>query len=130
MHELGLLASVVTAVEDALTDRPGTVSAVGLTVGTMSGAEPVALDAAWPMASAGTRLAGARLVVETVQAAVACPTCARDVEVDELYAWRCPVCDTPAGAISRGKELSVAWVDVEETAEETAAGPTDDPTDG
>lgn len=114
MHELALLTSVVRAVEQATAGPEGSVaSVVALRVGTLSGADPEALESAWPLAVAGSPIEGARLVLEAVAAAVWCPGCERDVEIDEFYALRCPVCDRPTAALVRGRELEIAYVEIE-----------------
>lgn len=114
MHELGLLRSVVTAVEKAAHDASATgVEAVGLRVGSLSGVVPEALEGAWLIATVDTVVAGARLEVETVQAAVWCPTCAAEQPIDEFYALSCPVCDTPTGQLVRGRELAVTYADLD-----------------
>lgn len=120
MHELGLLASVVAAVERTA-DRAGAsrIEAVGLRVGTLSGALPDALLGAWPIATAGSRLAGARLELDIVPAAIHCPSCEGDVPVDEFYALTCPACGTPSGTLVRGREFDVAWADLETDAQGT-----------
>ena len=113
MHELGLLRSVVMATQRAAAKAEATgVEAVGLRVGTLSGAVPQALQGAWPIATAGTIVDGARLDIEVVIAAVHCPTCAADREIDEFYALRCPVCDTPTGTLVRGREFDVTYADL------------------
>jgi hydrogenase nickel incorporation protein HypA/HybF len=114
VHELGLLASVVTAVSRAAADAgASTVEAVGLRVGTLSGAVPGALDGAWPIATFGTLLEGARLDVEVITAQVHCPRCEAERDVDEFYALRCPACGTPTGALVHGREFEVVWADLE-----------------
>jgi len=114
VHELGLLASVVTAVSRAAADAGArSVEAVGLRVGTLSGAVPDALDGVWPIAVFGTALEGARLDVEVIPAQVWCRSCDANREVDEFYALRCPVCGTPTGALAHGREFEVAWADLE-----------------
>lgn len=112
MHELGLLRGVVTAVERAATAAGDpTVTAVALRVGALSGAVPEALVGAWPIATHGTPLAGARLEVEPVPAAVWCPRCAAEQPIDAFYALTCPVCDTPTGQLAHGREFDIAWVE-------------------
>jgi hydrogenase nickel incorporation protein HypA/HybF len=113
VHELGLLASVVVAVERtaAGADAVG-IEAVGLRVGTLSGALPEALLGAWPIATAGSRLDGARLELEIVQAAIWCPGCVSEQPVDEFYALICPTCGTPSGNLVRGREFQVRWADL------------------
>ena len=117
MHELALLTSVVRAVERAIAAPDGAdasvPSVVALRVGALSGADPEALESAWPLAVAGSAVAGARLVLELVTAAVWCPGCERDVEIDEFYALRCPVCDRPTAALTHGRELEIAYLEVE-----------------
>ncbi len=114
MHELGLLASVVTAVSQAAADARATkVEAVGLRVGTLSGAVPEALEGAWPIAIFDTPLEGARLDLEVIPAQVWCPGCDAAREVDEFYALRCPECGTPTGNLVHGREFEVAWADLE-----------------
>lgn len=131
MHELGLLRSVVTAVEKAAADaRADAVEAVGLRVGTLSGAVPEALAGAWPIATAGTVVDGARLEVEEVRAAVWCPGCAAEQEVDEFYALTCPVCGTPAGNLVRGREFAVAWADLCDPAGDGSGADDDTTQDG
>jgi len=122
VHELSLLASVVVAVERtaAGADAVG-VEAVGLRVGTLCGALPEALVGAWPIATAGSRLDGARLELELVQAAIWCPGCESEQPVDEYYALICPACGTPSGNLVRGREFEVAWADLE-TGQEAGHG--------
>jgi hydrogenase nickel incorporation protein HypA/HybF len=114
VHELGLLRQVVVAVEEAAA-RAGAsrVEAVGLRVGSLSGASPDALEGAWPIAVADTALRGARLELETVAAAVWCPGCAAEQPIDEFYALTCPVCGTPAGELVSGREFEVAFADLD-----------------
>lgn len=114
MHELGLLTSVVAAVERAA-DAAGVVRVrvVALRVGSLSGAVPEALLGSWPIAVHGTRLADAALEVEPVPAAVWCPSCAADQPVDAFFALACPACGTPTARLARGREFEVAWVEWE-----------------
>ena len=103
------------AVEKAAADAgASTVAAVGLRVGTLSGADPEALRGSWPLAIDQTLLAGAKLEIEVVQAAVWCPQCATEQPIDEFYALICPVCGTPSGNIVHGREFEVAFADLDE----------------
>lgn len=114
MHELGLLTSVVAAVERAATDAGAShVREVALCVGELSGAAPEALQGSWPIAVAGTRLADATLTIEFVAAAVWCPTCASEQPVDAFFALACPACNTPTAHLVRGREFQIAWAEWE-----------------
>lgn len=106
-----MLTGVVAAVERAAADAGARVSAVALRVGSLSDTVPEALEGSWPIATHGTPLAGAALVVEQVQAAVWCPACAAQQPVDEFFALVCPVCGTPTGHLAQGREFEIAWVE-------------------
>lgn len=112
MHEMGLLASVVSAVTAAAADAGATsVTTVALRVGAMSGAVPEALQGSWPIITDGTICAGATLSIETVPAAVHCPACDAEHEIDAFFALTCPACGTPTAHQTRGREFEVAWVE-------------------
>jgi hydrogenase nickel incorporation protein HypA/HybF len=105
---------VVSAVQrTAAQSAANRVKAVGLRVGSLSGAVPEALRGAWPIASSGTLMEGAELELESVQAAVECPACG-EVEIDEFYALVCPKCGTPTGKLARGREFEVSWADLDQ----------------
>jgi hydrogenase nickel incorporation protein HypA/HybF len=113
VHELGLLQSVVRAVDAAAAKAgAGSVERVGVRVGALSGAVPQALRGAWPIATAGTRLAGAALEIEELGAAVWCDVCGSEQPVDQFYALRCPACAAPCGNLIRGREFALAFAEV------------------
>lgn len=111
MHELSLLASVVQAVQRSVGGAD--VVAVGLRVGSLSGAVPEALEGAWPIAIDGTSLAGSRLEIEPVAATIWCAICEAEQPVDEYFALTCPECGTPTGNLVHGREFEVCFADVE-----------------
>ncbi|MCF4007189.1 hydrogenase maturation nickel metallochaperone HypA [Corynebacterium uropygiale] len=111
MHELSLLRGVVDAVEGVAQGR--TVLRVGLDVGSRSGVIPEALDGAWPVARQNSVCEGAELQVTEIPAAVWCPSCGCEREIDEFFALTCPVCGTPTADLRHGREFQVTFVDVE-----------------
>lgn len=114
VHELALLSSVVKAVENACSAAGSSeVKVVALRVGALSGAMPAALDWAWPLAVAGSVAEGAELVLEEVPAAVWCPACDTEREIDAFYTWQCPGCGQPTADLVRGREFLVSYVELE-----------------
>ena len=99
--------------QTALARQATAVRAVGLRVGSLSGALPEALMGAWPLASAGCIVDGAKLDIEAITAAVWCPTCAAEREIDEFFALTCPICGTPTGQLLRGREFAVVYADLD-----------------
>ena len=113
MHELGLLTSVVAAVENAAAQADSQITRVekvALEVGTMSGAIPEALYGSWPISRQDSICAEAELEVTSIPASVYCPRCARDVPIDEFFALACPECGMPTGNLAHGREFKIAWV--------------------
>lgn len=114
MHELALLTGVVAAVEQACAREDNrAVQVVALRVGALSGAQPEALEWAWLPATVGSVAEGARLLVETVSAAVWCPVCDAERAIDEYYALRCPQCASPTAHLVRGREFEVAYIELD-----------------
>jgi len=118
VHELSLLAPVVAAVARAAKAADASeVEAVGLRVGTLSGADVEALEGAWTIAIADEPvMAHARLDIQVLPAAIWCPGCQAEVEIDEFYALKCPVCGTPSGNLVHGREFEVAYAQVPDAA--------------
>ena len=126
MHELSIAQALVEAVAEAMATHPavvagGTVTAVAVRVGAMSGVVPDALQFCFDVATRGTPLDGAALRVERVPVALWCAECARTVELPEAPPFRCPVCATPSADVRRGRELEVAWFEVDDGRPDAAA---------
>ena len=103
MHEVSIAQSIVSAVVDAVGGEP--VESVEVTVGALAGVVPVALEFAWDVATAGTSLEGAALLVDEVPTTVYCTECAR-VVAPEL-GFLCPTCGRLCGDVRSGRELEV-----------------------
>lgn len=114
MHELSIARSIVETVEEHPAGTGTRVSGVTVRLGALSGVDPRALEFAFGPATAGTSLAGARLVIEEVGAAVFCPRCRRERELPGIQRLRCPVCRTPTPQIVRGRELEILSLELEE----------------
>lgn len=114
MHELGLLRSVVAAVGEAAQQADAkAVRTVALRVGSAAGVVREALEGAWPIACAGTPIAGAQLQIDWISATVWCPQCEINQPIDEFFALTCPVCGAITPAMPTGREFEVAWVELE-----------------
>ncbi len=114
MHELGLARGIVDLAHTAAVDADvARVTAVHVQVGRLAGVEAGALLFSFDLAAEGTRVAGARLVIEDVPVAIWCAPCEALMELAGVQRFRCPACDTPSGDIRRGKELAVASIEVE-----------------
>jgi hydrogenase nickel incorporation protein HypA/HybF len=118
MHELSLASSIVDAVTESLASYPGArVKEVRLRVGALAAVEEESLQFCFGIATENTPLAGSKLAVVIVPVGGHCPTCAKDVEIASLRSFRCPVCGGPVENTSRGRELEIDSIEIEDEEE-------------
>jgi hydrogenase nickel incorporation protein HypA/HybF len=123
MHELSIVASVVESVTESLEAYPHTrVVEVRLRVGALASVVVDSLEFCWGLATDGTPLEGARLVVKTLPVVMHCAACDADVELDGVQSFRCPRCDRPCSDLRQGRELDIESFEIEDEAEMEKAG--------
>lgn len=115
MHELSIMHGVVDSVTEFMsTQPPGRVKTVTLRIGALSGVVEDALRFGYEVATKGTALEAASLVVHNLPVAVFCPTCSMVREIPGVQSLRCPVCETPSGDIRQGRELEIESLEIED----------------
>jgi len=113
VHELSIAESLVGQVEDAVrADGASRVSAVHLRLGALSAVDPDALRFGFDVATRGTLLDGAALVIEPVPAVIYCAACDAEVELLSIQRFACPRCGRPSAELRRGRELLIESVEV------------------
>ncbi|MBA2624583.1 MAG: hydrogenase maturation nickel metallochaperone HypA [Acidimicrobiia bacterium] len=102
MHELGLCASIVDAIEHRAGNRP--VARVRVRVGRLHHVHPDAFEQSFSVAAMGTvaEEASADLVLLPVR--LRCDGCGAEAEAEELLA-ACPRCGAPDVEVAGGDEL-------------------------
>lgn len=114
MHELSLSHSIVRCIEESLAERPhARVRRVLLAVGDLSGVAIPALQFSFPIASEGTAVAGAELIIRSVPVRVYCPACARESELEDIQRFRCRHCALPTADLRAGRELEIESIELE-----------------
>jgi hydrogenase nickel incorporation protein HypA/HybF len=73
-----------------------------------------ALESAFGLASEGTILEGASLLIEEVPIVAYCPNCLAERAVNSIQWFVCPVCESPLSEVIRGRELEVIALEIEE----------------
>ena len=111
MHELAIAEGVVEVALRHARGRP--VAAVELKVGHLRQVVPSALEFAFELVSEGTPLEGAELRMEEVPAAGRCRSCGTDTPLPELPLC-CRSCGSPDVEVTRGEELLVDALELEE----------------
>lgn len=117
MHELSIAVSLVeVAAEQAAALGDVRVEALHVRLGALSGVVKESLLFCFDAAARGTALEGARLEIEEVPVAALCPRCGEERELPGAWSLQCPVCETPLPRLSRGRELELTSLEVEEHA--------------
>jgi hydrogenase nickel incorporation protein HypA/HybF len=121
MHELSIAASIVETVSESAAAYPGArVIEVRLRVGALASVVEESLQFCWELASEGSPVAGAVLVINKLPVIVHCEVCDADSEIDGVQSFRCPQCGELAADLRQGRELEIESIELEDP--ENAAG--------
>ncbi|MGA2569149.1 MAG: hydrogenase maturation nickel metallochaperone HypA [Terracidiphilus sp.] len=115
MHELSIAASVVETVTESAAAYPGArVKAVRLRVGVLASVVEDSLQFCWELATEGSPLAGAALVIQKLPVVVHCDACGADSEIEGVQSFRCPRCGAQAADLRQGRELDIESIELED----------------
>lgn len=115
MHELSIALGIVDLSSEEAERRGGVrVLAIHLRLGPLAGVIKEALLSAWDLATEGSAVTGARLVIEEVPVVVFCPTCRDRRAIASIQQFCCPDCGTPTGDVVGGRELEVFAMEIGE----------------
>jgi hydrogenase nickel incorporation protein HypA/HybF len=115
MHELSIAASIVESVTESAAAYPGAhVKVVRLRVGALASVIEDSLMFCWELATEGSPLAGAALVIHMLPVIVHCDACNADTELAGVQSFRCPKCGELAADLRQGRELEIESIELEE----------------
>ncbi|GAB2460968.1 hydrogenase maturation nickel metallochaperone HypA [Xylanimonas ulmi] len=114
MHELSLCGSIARIAERRRAGRR--VERVGVRLGALRQAVPEAMDRCWAVVTAGTALAGSRLVFELVPLVVRCDACGARTRLDEVW-LRCGSCAGSRVEVVEGDEFLLTHLDLADDVE-------------
>lgn len=114
MHELSIAQAMVEQLADIVAEH-GAQSATALTVsvGSLSGVDPEALQMAFPLAAELTPGTNARLNLELVPADARCRDCDAAFQPDYPVFFVCPECGSASVTTTGGRELLITSVELE-----------------
>lgn len=113
MHELAICQSLVNQLDDIAEDYPDKrISVVHLKIGPLSGVVPELLQDAFPIASAGTAAAQAKLEFHNADIEVHCPKCGTDSIADSNN-LTCRHCGNWQTELKAGDELILQQVELD-----------------
>lgn len=111
MHELSIAHSLVELAQQHLPPGQVRVLAVDVRIGALAGVVGDALAFCYDIATEGTALQGSILRLQHVPVAIHCAVCQADRELEGPLVLRCPVCATPSGAVTQGRELDLVSIE-------------------
>jgi len=115
MHELSIAASIVESVTESAAAYPGArVIEVRLRVGALASVVEDSLKFCWELATEGSPLAGAALVIHMLPVIVHCDACGADTEIEGVQSFRCPKCGELAADLRQGRELEIESIELDE----------------
>jgi hydrogenase nickel incorporation protein HypA/HybF len=113
MHELSLVKSMFTSMEEEFPGRIDNLRVIYLKVGVLMDIQPILMQNAFAAVLADEpRFAQASLHVEVMPIKIFCEDCQKDSEVIE-YRFRCSRCGKPSTKIIQGEELFINKVEFE-----------------
>ena len=116
MHELSIVQSLVTLVEEKSQGQP--VTEVVVRYGPMRGIEPTAMQWAWTETVRNSPLANAKLVLNATPWTLVCPDCKRQWQTDD-FEETC-TCSSNRAYPAGGNELLLESLEVLEVDNTTA----------
>ena len=121
MHELSIAASIVEAVTESASAYPGArVKEVRLRVGALASVIEDSLQFCWELATEGSPVAGAKLVINMLPVILHCDACGMDSQIEGVQSFRCPRCGELAADLRQGRELEIESIELEEPDAEAA----------
>jgi hydrogenase nickel incorporation protein HypA/HybF len=114
MHELSIAMSMIDAVLEQRERCGGSVDAIHLRLGPLSGVDRAALEFAYEIAREQTPLAETRLVITETAIEFHCAECNCVRNPVSLQRMACSACGAPAGEITAGRELEIVAIEVME----------------
>lgn len=111
MHELSICQAMLKQVLDIAQDYPEhKIESITLKMGPLSGAEPLLLEHAFPLASVDTVAEGAKLIIEQLPVKVRCLQCGAESEA-LLNRLLCQQCGDWQTQLQSGDEMLLASIE-------------------
>jgi hydrogenase nickel incorporation protein HypA/HybF len=114
MHELSIAQAILETAEETLRQRPGAkLAKVGLRLGELAGVDRESLAFCFEVLVRDSPHAGAQLEIDWQPLVHECLECRREFPVRE-WDRRCPWCGAGDTRFRSGRELEVAYLELEE----------------
>jgi hydrogenase nickel incorporation protein HypA/HybF len=114
MHEISLVRSLIKQVQNVVANEGGgKVSAIHVSIGPLSGVEPMLVQCAFEQLAPESQLNHAILTIDGTQLEAICERCNASFIV-ESFCFQCPTCQSRSVRITKGDEFRLLSVSVED----------------
>jgi len=112
MHEMSIAQSMIDIIKEEMRKADaGTLRSVHLNIGKMSAIVPDALSFCFEIITEGTKMEGARLIIDIIPLKGYCYTCEKEFEIKD-YVFACPLCGGTKFNTISGQDLSIKEIEV------------------
>lgn len=125
MHEMSLVRSLLRQVNEiaAQEQAVGEVVKVHVSIGPLSGVEPLLVRSAYEQLAAPAGLGQAELTIEECPLLAVCRDCGASIQI-ENFDFRCPACDSAAIQVTSGDAFRLLSLTLRDRCPEPKAGKT------
>lgn len=116
MHEFSLVRSLIRQVESILTKEAGTATEIEVSIGPLSGVEPLLVQSAFDQLAPESQLVGAKLRIEQTELRARCRDCHHEFAV-QSFLFECPACHSRLVDVTSGDDFRLMGITVAETEE-------------
>lgn len=108
MHELSIAHSLVQlAIETAEQNHLKKIEALRVKLGVFSGVVKEALEFSFDIATEGTSIERAHLIIEEIPLKIFCSQCSQEYVLEKPIPIKCPRCNSGTDQILEGKEIEL-----------------------
>ncbi len=119
MHEYSIVQSLIRQAEAIIACETGKATEIHVSIGPLSGVEPLLVESAFEHLAAASQLSDAVLRIEETELQARCRDC-NDEFVIRSFVFECPHCDSRQIDVTGGDDFRLVSITVEEPEESGA----------
>ena len=110
---MSIAQSLIDIIEEEMIKNDASVlRSVRLQIGQLSAIVPQSLSFCFEVITSGTKLEGAKLIMEIIPLKGMCRECKQEFEIKD-YAFECPHCGSPDIETTAGQDMSIVDMEVD-----------------
>ena len=114
MHEVSIAQSLLDLAEGYCRENNyKAINSLKVSIGTLSGVMPDALQFAFTVMKKGTMADNAGLIIDEIPVGGTCRECKKDFSVESQFVIECPLCKGTNFVITRGREMHISEMEVD-----------------